>query len=154
MSSHEWSISWLTVTEYLCHTWLMIYSVVVIKIRSFPHSWLITGFLTRVTRWVPHVKQELPTLPEHLSSPRFLVRFVLFDLLFYVWCFVDRCLSFCPFSFGHCVACHSSVSGCPPLGVFKLFLLYSLFSFPMAIRTFTSRPSQQFDLSELLLVNL
>jgi hypothetical protein len=23
-------------------------------------------------------------------------------------CFVDRCLSFCPFSFGHCVVCSSS----------------------------------------------
>ena len=83
-----------------------------------------------------------------------LVRFVLFDLLFYVWCFVVRCSSFCPFSFGHCVACHSSVSGCSPLGVFNFFFLYSLFSFRMTIRTFTSRPSQQFDLSDLLFVNL
>jgi hypothetical protein len=24
-------------------------------------------------------------------------------------CFVDRCLSFCPFSFGHCVVCSSSI---------------------------------------------
>ena len=37
--------------------------------QSFPHSWLITGFVTRVTRQVPLVEQELPTLPEHLSSP-------------------------------------------------------------------------------------
>ena len=27
-------------------------------------------------------------------------------------CFVDRCLSFCPFSFGHCVVCSSSIYGC------------------------------------------
>jgi hypothetical protein len=26
-------------------------------------------------------------------------------------CFVDRCLSFCPFSFGHCVVCPSSNYG-------------------------------------------
>jgi hypothetical protein len=26
-------------------------------------------------------------------------------------CFVDRCLSFCPFSFGHCVVCFSSIYG-------------------------------------------
>ena len=26
-------------------------------------------------------------------------------LQFYVQCFVDRCLSCCPFSFGHCVVC-------------------------------------------------
>jgi hypothetical protein len=37
--------------------------------------------------------------------PRFIVRFVLLDLKFYVSCFVERCLSFCTFSFGHCVAC-------------------------------------------------
>ena len=32
------------------------------------------------------------------------------SLVLYV-CFVDRCLSFCPFSFGHCVACSSSIYG-------------------------------------------
>ena len=37
--------------------------------RSFPHSWLITGLVTRLTRQVPLVEQELLTLPEHLSSP-------------------------------------------------------------------------------------
>ena len=37
--------------------------------RSFPHSWLIIGFVSRLTRRVPLVEQELPTLPEHLSSP-------------------------------------------------------------------------------------
>jgi len=36
--------------------------------RSFPHSWLITGFVTRLTRRVPLVEQEMLTLPEHLSS--------------------------------------------------------------------------------------
>ena len=39
-------------------------------------------------------------------------------------CFVDRCLSFCPFSFGHCVVCSSSIytdSDCH-YGSFKLFL--------------------------------
>ena len=54
---------------------------------------------------------ELLTLPEHLSSPpvfsgvrvtRFLVSCV---------CFVDRCLSFCIFSFGDCVVCFSFIYG-------------------------------------------
>jgi len=31
-------------------------------------------------------------------------------LVLYV-CFVDRCLSICPFSFGHCVVCLSSIYG-------------------------------------------
>jgi len=38
-----------------------------ILIESFPHSWLITGFVTKVTRRVLLVEQELLTLPEHLS---------------------------------------------------------------------------------------
>jgi hypothetical protein len=35
--------------------------------RSFPHSWLITRFVTRLTRWVPRVAHELFTLPELFS---------------------------------------------------------------------------------------
>ena len=40
-------------------------------------------------------------------------------------CFVDHCLSFCPFSFGHCVVCSSSIDGfwLPPFGMFNLFLV-------------------------------
>jgi len=40
----------------------------------------MTGFVTRLTRQVSLVERELPTFPEHLSSPRFLVGFVLLDL--------------------------------------------------------------------------
>jgi hypothetical protein len=37
-------------------------------------------------------------------------------------CFVDRCLSFCPFSFGHCVVCSSAIHVFWLLfGIFKLF---------------------------------
>ena len=62
---------------------------------------LITGFVAILTRRVPLVEQELPTLPEHLSSPPVFsgVR-VTRSLVLYV-CFVDRCLSFCTFSFGY-----------------------------------------------------
>ena len=41
---------------------------IVMTIRSFPHSWFITGFVTTVTRWVPLVEQKLFSTPEHLSS--------------------------------------------------------------------------------------
>jgi len=67
--------------------------------RSFSHSCLITGFVTRSTRRVPLVEQALLTLLEHLSSPpvfngvRVTRSFVL------CLCFVDRCLSFCTFFF-------------------------------------------------------
>jgi hypothetical protein len=75
--------------------------------RSFPHSWLITGFVTRLTRRMPLMEQKLPTLPEHLSSPQILSRVcVIRSLVLYV-CFVDRCFPFCTFYFGHCVVCSS-----------------------------------------------
>ena len=61
--------------------------------------------------FVPLVEQELLTLPEHLSSPPVFsgVR-VTRSLVLYV-CFVDRCLSFCSLSFGHCVVCSSLIYG-------------------------------------------
>ena len=61
---------WSTVVEYLCHKWSLIRSTCSKRSRSIPHSWLITGFVTRLTRRVPLVEQELPTLPEHPSSSR------------------------------------------------------------------------------------
>jgi hypothetical protein len=78
---------------------------------SFPPSRLITGFVTRLTKRVPLVEQELLTLPENLSSPPVFsgVRVTL-SLVLYIY-FVDRCLSFCTFSFGHCVFCSSSIYG-------------------------------------------
>ena len=47
------------------------------------------------------VEQELLIIPEHMSSPP-VTRSV---------CFVDGWLSFCTFSFGHCVVCSSSIYG-------------------------------------------
>ena len=77
--------------------------------RSFPHAWLITGFVTRLTRRVLLVEQELLILPEHLSSPAVFSGFrVTRSLVLYV-CFVDRCLSLCTFSCGYCVVSSSSI---------------------------------------------
>jgi hypothetical protein len=57
------------------------------------------------------VEHELLTLPEHLSSPPvFGGSRVTRSLVLYV-CFVDRCLSFCPLSFGLCLVCSSSIYG-------------------------------------------
>ena len=72
---------------------------------------------------MPLVEQELLTLPEHPSSPPVLsgVR-VNRSLVLYI-CFVDRCLSFCTFSFGHCVVCSSSIYGfCSPLWYLQTLL--------------------------------
>ena len=56
------------------------------------------------------IEQVLLTLPEHLSSPPgFSGVRVTWCLVLYV-CFVDRCLSFCTFPFGHGV-CFSPING-------------------------------------------
>ena len=79
--------------------------------RLFPHSRLITGFVTRLTRRVPPVEQELLTLPEHPRSPPiFTGARVTRSLVLYA-CFVDRCLSICTLSSGHCIVCSSSIYG-------------------------------------------
>ena len=71
---------------------------------------------------------------EHLSSPPVFsgVR-VTRSLVLCVY-FVDHCLSFCPFSFGHCFVCPSLIYGFwLLLGIFKLllfsFTLCSYFSY-------------------------
>ena len=74
-----------------------------------------------VPRWVPLVQQELPTLPEHLSLPPVLSRVRVTRSLDLSVGFVDRCLSFCTFSY-HCVVCSSSIYGFRlPFGIFKLY---------------------------------
>jgi hypothetical protein len=58
------------------------------------------------------VVPELPTLPEHLSSPPIFSGVRLSRFLIVCVCFVDRCLYFFPFCFGHCVVCSSLIYGC------------------------------------------
>ena len=71
----------------------------------FPHSRLITGFITRLTGATSVAKTDYPS-----GAPEFIPGFsgirVTRSLVLCV-CFVDRCLSFCTFSFGHCVVCSS-----------------------------------------------
>ena len=53
---------------------------------------------------VPLVEQELLTLPEYPSSPKVFSGVHVTQSLDLCECFVDRCyLSFCTFSFGHCL---------------------------------------------------
>ena len=93
--------------EYLCHIWPRICSTFLSTSRSFPHSWLITGFVTRLTRRVPLVEQGLLTLPEQLRSPQVFSQVRVTRSLALCVCFVDHCVSFCHLSFGHCVVCPS-----------------------------------------------
>ena len=92
--------------------------------ESFPHSRLITGFVTRLTRRVPLVEQELNTLPEHLSSPPVFsgIR-VTRSLVLYI-CFVDRCLSFVLFLLAIVLSVLLQYTDSDsPFGIFKLFFL-------------------------------
>ena len=62
------SMSWLTISQYLCHKWQLICSLSRNHKPVFLKSWLMTGFVTRVTGQVPLMQQEVFTLPEHMSS--------------------------------------------------------------------------------------
>ena len=128
--------------------------------RSFPHSRLITGFITRLTRRVPLVDQEILTTPEHLSSPPVFSRVPLVEQelltipehlssppvfsrvrvarsLALCVCFVDRYLSFCTCSFGHCFVCSSSIYGFwLPLWYLHILLAVVSVVFLLAFETF------------------
>ena len=89
----------------------------------FPRSWLITGFVTRLTRRVSLVEHELITLPEHMSSPPIFsgVR-VTWSLLLYI-CFGDRVCSFVLFLLAIVLSVLlRSTDSDYPFGIFKLFL--------------------------------
>ena len=108
----------------------------------------ITGFVTRLKRRVPPVEQELPTLPEHLSSPpvfsvvcvtrSFVVcPFVLFLLVIVLSVF----WSLCCLSFGHCVVCLLAIvlsvlrftDSDYPFGIFELFLLENWITYSFCV---------------------
>jgi hypothetical protein len=63
------NMTWLTVVKYLCHKWPRICSICRKHFPSFPHAWLITGFVAKLTRRVLVVEQGLLTLP--VFSPGF-----------------------------------------------------------------------------------
>jgi hypothetical protein len=97
--------------------------LVVSTSRSFPHSWLITGFVTRSTRRVSLVEQELLTLPEHLSSSTVFSGVRVTRSLVLCVCFVGRFLSFCTFYSGHCVICPSIYGFWLPLWCLQFLLI-------------------------------
>ena len=72
---------------------------------------LTLGYLdhSQQDKRVSLVEQELLTLLEHLSSPTVFSGVRVTRSLVLCVCIVDRCLSFCPFSFGHRVVCSSSI---------------------------------------------
>ena len=68
-------------------------------------------------------KHYLLTLPEHLSSSSVFSGVCVTRSLVLCVYFVDRCLSFCHFSFGHCVICPSIYGFWLPLWYLQTLLL-------------------------------
>jgi hypothetical protein len=116
----QYFFSWMSISLFPCDFRHIIRPRWFSKSRSFPHSWLITGFVTILTRRLPLVEEDLLTLPGNLSSPQVFSGVRVTRSLDLCVCFVDRCLSFCTFSFGHCVVCSSSIYGfgLPLFGIF------------------------------------
>ena len=83
-------MTWLTAMEYLCHKRPRICSTCG---KHFP---ILSSFmtyhrvLTRLARRVLLVEQELPTLPEHLSSSPVFSGVRVTQSLVLCVCFVDR----------------------------------------------------------------
>jgi hypothetical protein len=100
--------------------------------RSFLHSWTITGFVIRLTRRVPLVEQEQLTFLEHTCSvPVFSGICVTRSLVLCV-CFVDHCLSFCPFLPLCCPSFDLRILITPSgFDILKLFLRKAVIHFPI-----------------------
>jgi len=116
------TMTWSTVTEHLCHKWPRICSTCR---KQFPIFFsFMTCHVTRVTRRVPLVKQDLSILPEHLGSPPvFRAVCVTRSLVLYVM--VCRSIVVCPvvLSFGHCALCSSIYRFWLPLWYLQTLLL-------------------------------
>ena len=110
---------------------LLYVPLVVSSSRSFPHSWLITGFVNRLTRRVRLVEQE--RIPFR-STPVFSGVLVSRSLVLYV-CFGDRCLSFCTFFFWSlcCLLFFDLRILITPLISSDIWPLYCLFFFDLRI---------------------
>ena len=85
-----------------------------------------TGFLnykvslqTALYCWICQITA---TRPKHLRSHPVCSGVRVTRSLVLCVCFVDSCLSFCPFSFGHCVVCPSFYVLRILIGIFKHFL--------------------------------
>ena len=104
----------LTAPEYQWRKWPRCFTFRV-TIQSFPHAWPITGI---VARRVPLVKQELPSLLEHPSTPLVFGEDRVVQSLVFCLMLCRLLLILLPFLFVHCIVCPSSMYG------FRLSLTY------------------------------
>jgi hypothetical protein len=79
---------------FLWLSWSHQHFAVLITILSFHHSCFITSIINRITWLLSLVEHELLPFQSTWVHNRYLVGFALFNLLLYVYCFVDHCLIF------------------------------------------------------------
>jgi hypothetical protein len=102
----------LPINDSLSYSWgIRQQSLVITRLTQFLH--LEKNNVYSFTRGFPIDPSvySLFTLPEHLSLPSDFSGVRVTRSLVLCACFVDRCLSFRTFSFGHCVVCSSSIYG-------------------------------------------
>ena len=142
--------------SYISYIVAVSYVTILWQIQTFPHSRLIIGFVTRLTRRVPIMEQELSTLLEHPSSPSHIVGLC---CSIFMLCFVYHCLSFRRLSFSHCILCSFSIYGFwlplsylhilhtydPPLStIFQLYRGDNLYLLRKSVYTGKTKDFQQF----------
>ena len=88
---------WTWNKDYIVWPLLQLDLLHTLTYRPTPRTKLITGFVTRLTRRVPLVEQEMLTLQGHLGSPLVYSGVRITRSLDLCVCFVDHCLSFCTF---------------------------------------------------------
>jgi hypothetical protein len=121
----------LTVLEYLCHKLARICST------CHKHFPVLSSFTTyyRICNQINTTGATNGAGTAYpFGAPEFTPVFsgvrVTRSLVLYV-CFPDRCLSFCAFSFGHCVVCSSIYSFWLPLWYFQTLLVNYRKSYPL-----------------------
>jgi hypothetical protein len=101
----------LTAMEYLCYKRSLICSTCRKHFQVLSSCMMYHRVFSYINTTVSLEEQELPTLPEDLSSPPvFITVRVTWSLVLYLCC-VDRCSSFCTFSFDHFAVCSFSIYG-------------------------------------------
>jgi hypothetical protein len=98
---------------------------VVMTVRSFPHSRLITECVARGTRWVPHIEQALLTLPEHLGTHIYIsVVRIARSLVFCVMLCISLLVLLSLFILSIVLFVFRFTASDYPFGIFKFFFIY------------------------------
>jgi hypothetical protein len=102
--------------------------------------------------WYPLFQAQWDRCDHGVPATRYIVLCV---------CFVDRCLSFCTFSFGHCVVCYSSIYRfwlplwyLQTLLVPLIYRLGTIFPFSFTVECFTVNAEWRTSISILFKYNL